>query len=131
MSPALRKPVALVLIVLLAIVWGVGDGLHWLPGLGHGVPVGNTVLWLGIEFPETCRSDDGKPRVEGAQDDEIPIYGEAECPICSVTGHRYTSAATVSFNHVEWLAQELPPAVLPVLPDPICHAFHARAPPLG
>ena len=72
MYPATQKPIAWLLIATLAIVAGTGEGLHWIPGCGHGVVVGNLVLLIGIDVPDVPRSADGLPGVEPRQGEDIP-----------------------------------------------------------
>ncbi|MBN1590073.1 MAG: hypothetical protein JW888_11200 [Pirellulales bacterium] len=125
-----RKPIACVLIVLLAIISGVGEGLHWIPGCGHGVLVGNGVLFLGISAPDFPQPVDGCPRVERPQDRDVPIYDEDQCSICSVVGQICMSGGSVQVVLFVPLIEELPAVVLCDAPAAIPLPLRARAPPL-
>ena len=130
MPLAIRKSVACILVVLLTIIYGVGEGLHWIPGCGHGIRVGNLVLLLGIDVPDTPRSADDRPHVERPQGQDIPIYDEDQCAICSAIGLSCTSADSASFVLAVPLVQDLPPVALCGAPSAIIYFFRARAPPL-
>ncbi len=130
MPLAARRPIACILIASLAVSSGVGEGLHWIPGCGHGIPVGNTVLLLGVGMPDAQRPADGRPHVERPQGRDVPVYDEDQCAICSVVGQSCTSADSVQFVLVVPLVDDLPPIVLGDAPATIAHPFQARAPPL-
>jgi len=130
MPLAVRRATACILIILLAIVSGVGEGLHWIPGCGHGVPIGNTVMWLGISVPDTRGPADDRPHVGRPQDQDIPVYSEDQCAICSAVGQNCTSVDSAPLPLVVPLVQDLPPVAVCVLPATTIRPSQARAPPL-
>jgi hypothetical protein len=130
MSRAIHKPIAWILIAILAIVTGVGEGLHCIPGCGHGVEVGNRILLLGISLPEHKQSTDGRPGFERPDGQDIPVYDEDLCGICSAIGQSCTSADCVQFVLVMPLVHDLPAVVLCNAPAAAVRFFQARAPPL-
>jgi hypothetical protein len=77
---------ARLLVVLLPIVFAGADALHWVPGCGHGAEVGGHVFWLGIspEKPTDSRGDQQQSAQGAGQ--ELLVYDEAECSICSAAG---------------------------------------------
>ncbi|MBN2577793.1 MAG: hypothetical protein JXB10_02290 [Pirellulales bacterium] len=131
MSPNLKKTVAWILIVLLAIIAGVSEGLHWIPGCGHGVFVGDQILLLGIEAPDAHWPADARIRVERPRSKSIPFYDEDECAICSAVGHVFKSADSVPMTMAAPLVDNLPLFTFCLLPGTRGYSFQARAPPLA
>lgn len=131
MPSAIGKSIAWVLVATLALVAGIGDGLHLIPGCGHGVPVGDRTLLLGISVPWDHRTTDDRPHVERPEGQDIPIYDEDQCAICSVVGQSCTSGDSAPLVLVMPLACDLPAVVLCDAPVATAHPFQARAPPLG
>ncbi|MBN2021451.1 MAG: hypothetical protein JW809_01535 [Pirellulales bacterium] len=130
MSLTIRRATACVLIVLLGIISGVGEGLHWIPGCGHGVPVGDTIVLLGIEAPDAPRPADDHPRVERPRGEDIPIFGEDQCAICSAVGQTYSSFDVVPWSPAAQPVGDLPSVAVWFLPTPSLGRFQARAPPV-
>lgn len=130
MFRAIHKSVVRLLIANIAIVGGVSEGLHHIPGCGHGVEVGNRVFLLAISLPEHTQPTDGRPRVERPVGQDIPIYDEDLCPICSVVGQSCTSGDCVQFVLVMPLVHDLPAIVLDDAPAATVRLFQVRAPPL-
>ena len=130
MYPHVQRSVACLLIVMLAIVAGVGEGLHFVPGCGHGVRVGDMVLLLGISLPEGQQPSDGRPHVERPEGQDIPIYDEDQCAICSAVGQSCISADSAQFILVMPLVHDLPAVVLRDARAATARLFQARAPPL-
>ncbi len=128
MSHPFRKSIAWFLIVALAIVSGFGEGLHYIPGCGHGTPVGSRFFLLGIgrsvaeRLADCCRN----ARSDGS---DIPIYDEDLCAICSVIGHKTAMADAVCLILVVPFVHALPAAAFPDAPAAEVHCFQARAPP--
>ena len=130
MSVIVRKSVTLVLIALLAVISGVGEGLHLIPGCGHGVAVGDRVLLLGIDRPDVPPSDNGHSQVGLPQGVRIPVFAEEQCVVCSAISQNCTLSDAPPVVLVQHLVQEVP---LPSLADTsinLAHSFQARAPPL-
>jgi len=130
MSRDIHKPIAWLLIATLGVVAGVGEGLHCIPGCGHGVEVGDRILLPGISLPEQKEPIDGRPRVERPDGQDIPIYDEDLCAICSAVGQNCTSADCIQFVLVIPLVHDLPAVVLCDAPTATVRLFQARAPPL-
>jgi len=125
---AVRRPTGCILIALLTVVSGVGQGLHLIPHCGHAVPVADAFLLLGADVSE--RPMEGSTEVECPRGEDIPVYDEDQCAICSVVGQSCTGTDSFQLVLVLPLAEELPPVVLSEAPGAIAHAFGARAPPL-
>jgi hypothetical protein len=116
------------LVVLLTTVAGVREGLHLVPGMGHGVTVGGQVVMLG-----NCSLDSDSslpppccflaPSKESTQ-----LLDEDDCPICHLLGMKLTVAVS---SVIELL--ELPVASAVVEPIErrafVPLVYHARAPP--
>lgn len=130
MTIAVRKFVAYVLIALLAIISGIGEGLHWIPGCGHGVAIGDAVLLLGISVPDVPRPDDGRTCIGDREGPRIPVYDEDQCAICSAVGQNCTSVDSPPAILVLQLMQELAPVVHTIAPAIPARSFQARDPPL-
>jgi hypothetical protein len=124
-----HKPIAWLLIATLAIVAGVNEGLHFLPGFGHAVEDGNRVLLLGVGSPGAQRSTDSRVRVERPDGPSIPIYDEDQCAICSVVGQSSMSSDSPQLFLVMPLVHDLPALALCGAPASTGHSFRARAPP--
>jgi len=131
MRHAIFEPTVLFLVATLTIVACVGEGLHFIPGCGHGVEVGGRVLLLGIQLPIDAGDTDGQPRAERPGDQKIPIYDEDECAICSFAGRTCTPANSVSFIFVAPLVDCLAAVVPCAAPTGFARSFQARAPPLA
>ena len=112
MPRVIHKPIAWLLIGILSIVAGVGEGLHWLPGCGHGIEIGDRVFLLGINLPEDTRPPDNRTRAERPSGQDIPIEDEYLCAICSIVGQSCTSAAYVQFVLVLPLAHNLTTVII-------------------
>jgi len=132
MFTTLRRPIASLLIATLAIVACVGEGLHCLPGCGHGVQVGDGVLLLG-----TCTHGchhatppSEHPAADRPHAGDLPMYDEAECAICSAVGQKGTSDDAAEAVMVVPLVHDVPAIVLGDAPVAAAHSFQARAPPV-
>jgi hypothetical protein len=131
MFHALRKLIAWFLIATLVIIAGVGEGLHCLPGCGHGVETGGRLLLLGISLPENLQPINDRPQVERPESRDIPIYDEDLCAICSTAGQTCTSVDSFQFVLAVPLMHELPTAVTRDAFAAAVRLFQARAPPLA
>jgi len=129
-TPSIQRPIVWLLIATLAIVAGVCEGVHFIPGCGHGVQIGDMVLLLGISLPDGEAPTDGQSHVEYPDGPDIPVYDEDLCAICSAVGQTYSSVGPVQLVLAMPLVDELSavvPAHLDVEPR---RPFQARAPPL-
>jgi hypothetical protein len=131
MPAPLHKPVALLLTATLAIIAGVGEGLHWIPGSGHAVVEGNRMLLLGYGLPQRAADDDGRAEVNRPEGPSLPICDEDQCAVCSLLAKQASDDVTST-----------PPLVVPMLglvyPAVLCRgwaaavlAYQSRAPPVG
>ena len=125
-----QKHVSWTLITLLAVMTGVGEGLHYVPGCGHGAPVGDGTLFLGIELQPPRVAFDCPEQAERSDGPGIPIYDEDQCAICSFVGQGATKGKYVQFVLAVPFMHELPATATYSLPALVAHCFHARAPPL-
>lgn len=120
------------LVVLLTAVVAMRDGLHLLPGMSHGVVVGNQVVVLG----ETASHDPGGDSyircciLEPAGPRSFDVLDEDECPLCRFFGMKLAAEACES---LPWIEVQLPFATCPPLLVQVvaCSVYQARAPPLG
>ena len=131
MFRALRKPIAWFLIASMAMVAGLGEGLHYIPGCGHGPPAGNRFFLLGINSSAASHPTDDGQHLERPQSADIPIYDENQCAICSAVGQRSIKADFFQFISVTPLVHDLPAVVLHDAPAATVFSFQARAPPLA
>jgi len=119
------------LIALFAVVSGIGEGLHFVPGSGHAVELPNGLYYLGLAAPQGGpAANDSTPRVAPPQHDQPLVLDEDECAICGHSSKGQSRAKAVVF-----------PLSLPVRQDPLeiaplaveaqpLRPFHARAPPV-
>jgi len=131
MFRASKKPITWSLILALTMISGVGEGLHLIPGCGHGIEVGDRVLLLGIRiaWPGTPISD--RPCVERSDVPSIPMWDEDDCPICSLLAQCPSLTSHVQFFLVMPLTHDVAPAAACDAPSPSLRVRWARAPPLG
>jgi len=126
-----HKPIAWLLIASLAIVSGVNEGLHFIPGFGHAVEEGERFLLLGLGSPGGQRPTDNRMGVERSDGPSIPIYDEDQCAICSVVGQSSMASDSPQFFLVMPLVHDVPAVVSCIAPAATARLFQARAPPLG
>lgn len=131
MFRASNKPITWSLIIALTIVSGVGEGLHLIPGCGHGVEVGGRVLLFGIEFARPDAPISDWLCVERSDDPNIPMRDEDDCPICSLLARCFSLTSHVQFVLVMPLTHDLPAAVVCAAPSLSLRLHWARAPPLA
>lgn len=130
--PRSKPFVAWSLAALLGLVAGMGEGLHLIPGCGHGTEVGNVVLWVGCCSFENSRptNDHDEPGVTVPGKPPPPIESEEACPICSKLGKHFTLSSPIPVGFVTRLQTEVPVVVLRDVPVETAGMIKARAPPL-
>ena len=130
--PRLKRFVVWSLAALLSLVAGMGEGLHLMPGCGHGIEVGNGVLWVGCFGFENSRptKDRDEPGVTVPGKPAPPIQSEEACPICSKLGEHFTLPSPIPVGFVARLQSEVPVVVLRDVPVETAGVIQARAPPL-
>ena len=117
---------------LLALISGLGEGLHLIPGCGHPVEFSGVSIWVGSGKPETADClHQPSPGVGDQSDDSVPYYGEDDCPICRVSGQAQLPAAVIGFCLVLPIAHGMLPTGRQCLQADTVQAFHARAPPIA
>jgi len=136
MLPAFHRPTAWLLIATSAILAGAGEALHCLPGCGHGVRVGEVVLLLGVRVPRDHRvtddlSDVDRPHVDRPSGQDIPVYGEDKCAICSTVRQTCSSGDFPLFFLVMPLMHDVPVIVLCEAVPASSRLFQGRAPPVA
>ncbi|MBN2216435.1 MAG: hypothetical protein JW719_03565 [Pirellulales bacterium] len=120
------------MIALLAIISGVGEGLHWIPGCGHGVWVGDSVVWLGVDVPAAQCPTDGRPGMDRPSSSrDIPIYDEDQCAICSAVARSCATVDSAPLVLAAPLVQDLSPAPSCILHTANVRPAQARSPPLA
>ena len=125
------RTVAWLLAALLAVVAGLGEGLHLLPGLGHGVIVGDHLLLLWIESP-CCQGRASGPASfsDGHHGQSVPILDEDDCPVCQLLVASFAPTDAIAIAAVDVVAEHcLGGPVATVLIAPAI--YNARAPPQG
>ena len=127
-----RTTISWFLVGLLALVSGVGEGFHLIPGSGHVVELPGGYLFVGLVKPKsTFCLDNPSPSVGCPQGESPPCYDEDECPICRLSGQGQSFAEGICLLPVLPVADDLP-AIAPC----VSHAdtplpFDARAPPVA
>ncbi len=130
---ALRRTAAWTLAAVLTIVAGVGEGLHLIPGMGHGVVVGERVLFLGAvpaAMPMAKPSLGGACCVGTPCGESVPVLDEDDCPICQIVGASFAPDAVAMAPAVDVVAAQ-PTGEPPVAAAPAPAFYQARAPPQG
>lgn len=120
---------AWLLIALLAIVAGVREGLHLIPGLGHGIIVGDQVLLLGEEHEGPWV--DSAPRcgcLVAPVRDTLLVLDEDDCPICNLLGMKLAPGATGLMLLLELQTEKTPFAFVHAEAF-VPAAYQARGPP--
>lgn len=135
MRPLAPRLVAAFLAATVAVVSGVGEGLHFLPGLGHAVrlPSGH-LLCLGVEWPGSAAAQTDS---RGLRQERFglprtglpPILAEDECAVCCVCANASQQARIVRLIWGNLLfcclqAVDVLPRICQVVP-----AYRPRAPP--
>jgi hypothetical protein len=129
---AVHRSIAWLLIGAFALVGGAGEGLHLIPGCGHGVEVGQTVVLLGIDPSDAqVPTPDGPSRVASPEKRSIPVYDEDSCAICSAVGEYRHAGGPVQLVLAVPLAHDLPMAAVGEVHTVAACPFQPRAPPLG
>jgi len=120
------------LIALFAVLSGIGEGLHFVPGSGHAVELPNGLYYLGLAKPQRGRSPgDGTSGVGRQEHDSPLVLDEDECAICGHLSKEQSRAKAVNFQLALPIRQDVPQiASLPVDAQPL-QPFHARAPPIS
>jgi hypothetical protein len=118
---------------MLGLVAGTGEGLHLIPGCGHGVEVGSVVLWVGGCSFENSRptNDNDEPGVRVPGKPAPPIQTEEACAICSKLGKHFTLSSPIGIGFIARLQSEVPVVVLRDVPVETAGMIQARAPPLA
>ncbi len=129
---AIRRFSAWLLVALLAIIAGGGEGLHLLPGAGHMIVMGDQTLMLGARRstpePQTC----GTPACcvdSTGREPTSELMDSESCPICKILGIGYVPAGPGAV--LFWVVQFQRPSISAVcrLASPPAF-YHARAPPM-
>lgn len=115
----------------MAMIAGLGEGLHYIPGCGHGILVGNRIFLLGISMPAFNHLTDGREHLERPRTTDIPIYDEDQCAICSTAGQISIKADFFQLVLVMPVVHDLPAIVLHDTLATTVFFFRARAPPLA
>ncbi len=132
MSPlTIRRFSAWLLVALLAIIAGGGEGLHLLPGAGHLVALGDYTLLVGAprsaaETNVCCAATCG-----GNSTGQEPASGPGDsesCPICKILGISYAAGgpAMLLFWGVQLHRPATPPPSRTIAPPIV---YLARGPP--
>lgn len=131
MSHHQHRSIAWLLIAILAIVAGVNEGLHLVPGLGHAVEVGSGYLLQGIDLRERRQATESGKGIGHPDGPDIPIYDEDQCAICSAVGQSAASGHGAELYLVVPLGDDLPAFSDGRVSTPTGHCFRPRAPPLA
>lgn len=130
-ATTIRRTAAWSLAALLTLIAGLGEGLHWLPGMGHGLLVGDRVLLLGETPRDPLGGLGSRACCTGVpSDDSLPVLDEDDCPICQILGLSFESGAPAALPAVDLLAaysRAAPAPALPLAPA----VYQPRGPPLA
>lgn len=131
--PPLKRFAVWCLAALLGLVAGMGEGLHLIPGCGHGIEVGNVVLWVGCFGVDNSRptKDCDEPGVTVPGKPAPPIQSEEACPICSKLGEHFTLSSPIPVGSVARFQSGVLVVVLCGVPVETTGVTQARAPPLA
>lgn len=129
--PRIRRFSAWLLVALLAIIAGGGEGLHLLPGASHPVVLGEYALMVGAPRPTVAFDTCCAATCGGNTTGQEPLSGSGDsesCPICKILGISYAAGgpAMLLFWGVQSHRPATPPPCRSIAP-PIFYL--ARAPP--
>ena len=132
MCSPFRLVISCFLAAHLALIAGIGEGLHLFPGCGHAVKcgVGGRLFWF--DGRTVSAVVDSQHAGIGIPSSEFPlILTEADCAICRIWAQEQIVAAPVD---LVWDLSGSRGGLLlspPVVDAPFVTSFSARAPPLG
>jgi len=110
----------------------VGEGLHWLPGCGHAVPLPGGYVFVGIDKAQAGPFADGNtPGITRQPCDWPLVLDEDECPICRLLATGQSPGQTVAFLLHSPIGEHLLAIFAGDVHLQTARAFQARAPPLG
>ena len=127
-----RATTTWLLIALFAVVSGIGDGLHFVPGSGHAVELPNGLYYLGLGRPQGGPSaDDGTCGVGRREHDSPLVLDEDECAICGHSSKGQSRAKAVDFQLALPIGQDVPQIPSAAVGARPLQPFRARAPPIS
>jgi hypothetical protein len=118
-SPAVQKRLISWVLALFSAIAIAGDGLHFLPGLGHGCHESHACH--DISLISVGHHEDGLA-VSAAENAE-------DCPVCHFFMQAKTVVLTVDFQIDSQLVAGRIPTIRPLLTDRVVAAYSSRAPP--
>jgi hypothetical protein len=137
-QPSAKRRCVWIVLALFSAIAVVGNGLHFLPGLGHDCeeadgPVAVCGVVAASQSTENSAAGPWRTKRIALQDGSAisALPGRSDCPVCQFFTQAQTVPLTVSveidFGVVEgrWLS------IRPLLVDPVVGAYHSRAPPAG
>ena len=127
-----RTIVTWLLAAAFAVVGGFGEGLHFVPGLGHAVELPGGLFYLGLEKPRSAPSGNGsRADVSRLPGGPPLVLDEDQCAICGHFSRGQCVAQPVEFvlalPFLEWLSE----SSLPGSSASVSCPFDARAPPVA
>jgi hypothetical protein len=127
-----RATITWLLAGLFALVSGIDEGWHFIPGCGHAVELPGRYIFVGLSSLKTAFPLDARsPGVRRSQGDSIPCYDEDECPICRLCGQGKSAAETARFCLVVAVLHAVPATPPQISQAQARQPFDARAPPIG
>jgi len=127
-----RATISWLLAGLLALVAGVGEGWHLIPGCGHAVEMPGGYVLVGVATPRSiCCPDAGSPGVRRPQGDSVPCYDEDECPTCRLCSQGKLRAEVAGFCPALAVLHAVPATPPETSQARTRQPFDARAPPIG
>ena len=97
---------------LLALTTAVGEGLHWLPGMGHAVEISGRLVLKGVTGPSPSAPAGGGCALDGARTLWPPIRPEQDCPVCRICAENLTIAEASLLCQVMPLVHDPSPTLL-------------------
>ena len=129
MSTRACRTLIWLLIAQLALISGLGEGLHLLPGCGHYAKSPAGCLWLGGPRSSTTGSDGPVRACRSQPPHAPPSLLLNECPICSLLAETQRPSQGIAFLAAPETVAITPLAQAPLSSLDASRAFRARAPP--
>jgi hypothetical protein len=127
-----RKQCIWIVLALFSAIAALGDGLHFLPGLGHDCRETHNPLVTHLDCPksdcvyENASADDNIHKRFGTV---TVTHAGDECPLCQYFTQAQSVPLTVLFEIDSRMVERRNQAISPLLADHHAAAYSSRAPP--
>ncbi len=127
-----RAMITWLLTALFVVVGGFGEGLHFVPGLGHAVELPSGLFYLAPEKPHSALSgSSSQADVSRLPGGPPQVLDEDQCAICGHFSQGQCIAQPVAFALELPFSECLPEFALPGTGASVSRLFDARAPPVA